>query len=871
MTALNDGSALWAAAMWRACWQGGAAMALVALFCRVRSRLSPDVGCWLWRLATLKLLAVLVWIPSVDLPLLREPARSGSSQGARGLANPERFVPAPPGREPSNHGTGPPSRTTGCLFLWLLGVGVYTVRFGRQVRASGRQLAACQPLRDRRLTEACGELGERLGLRRAPRLLVAAGSGSPWLAGLRAPAIVLPCALLSACDQRELRLMLAHELAHLKRQDLLWGWLVTAAQGLFFFHPLVWIAGGEWRLAQEMACDDVAMGITNVAADEYAGMLLRVAAQRDPDLPGGRASLGVLESYHTLKRRLMRMKSTRGVSPGRRRITGICVTILGITGLIPWRVVAQQQPRFPSTVAARSAPERLPEGADRARRPSARKHRPDRPAQRRLASEHRALSTGEAAASFRDAAPLPRSGVTIREQGRASGGRQPKPPVTIQSAGAAPRGAASRVVPAARADGAARAAQHARAIAASRRGIAPRADAPGLPQEGADASGAAETAASPDPAGATGAVAPEAGGGTAPREALPVSPPPARASQTPQAIRSGRSSTRGIPSDAMGIASGAAVSASPLSGRGVASGAMGIVSGAAVSASPPSGGAGAGASGVGSGIAPRTPVSVSPPSEEGSPTSRAIRSGNTPRSAADEGDGIGEGASKTLPASPLPGSAGSSAPPSSSRMHRTAPTSPGTALPEEEDPFRRAPARGSLYRRAPAHGLGTLSPADVPSSAGASAYRRVPGSPGMATPAPAPMTDFAPARRRTDLPTSGPKTGFAPSRPGAAQPAPGPTIRLEPVRPGTGPTERSRPQLPALPALPASKGAKPDHVTNGAPLASKSPDVRQGRQTTASQSGRQRADPPKQGPARESAAPVGPGLQRSREFRGRHL
>jgi beta-lactamase regulating signal transducer with metallopeptidase domain len=76
---------------------------------------------------------------------------------------------------------------------------------------------------------------------------VAADGGSPWLEGIHAPAIIFPRSLLAACSRRELRLMLAHELAHLKRRDLQWGWLATAAHALFFFHPLVWIAGGEWR------------------------------------------------------------------------------------------------------------------------------------------------------------------------------------------------------------------------------------------------------------------------------------------------------------------------------------------------------------------------------------------------------------------------------------------------------------------------------------------------------------------------------------------------------------------------------------------------------------------------------------------------
>src|SRR5688572_8587226 len=56
--------------MARACWQGGGALLLVWGISRIAPRLGPDLRMGLWRLAYLKLLALLLWTGSVALPLL---------------------------------------------------------------------------------------------------------------------------------------------------------------------------------------------------------------------------------------------------------------------------------------------------------------------------------------------------------------------------------------------------------------------------------------------------------------------------------------------------------------------------------------------------------------------------------------------------------------------------------------------------------------------------------------------------------------------------------------------------------------------------------------------------------------------------------
>src|SRR5437867_13313576 len=73
-TAMNSAAwtqitSAWGAAMWNASWQGAVGIAVVYLICRTVPRISPEIQCWMWRLAYLKLFVSLFWSASLQLPV----------------------------------------------------------------------------------------------------------------------------------------------------------------------------------------------------------------------------------------------------------------------------------------------------------------------------------------------------------------------------------------------------------------------------------------------------------------------------------------------------------------------------------------------------------------------------------------------------------------------------------------------------------------------------------------------------------------------------------------------------------------------------------------------------------------------------------
>jgi WD40 repeat protein len=177
---------------------------------------------------------------------------------------------------------------------------------------------------------------------------------TPLLTGLRSVAVILPLDVAHEYSRRELRWILAHEIAHLKRRDLYWNWLLAGIQSVFFFHPIARRAESEWHLAQEMACDALTVRLMQEHRSEYGQVLLKVAGKPRVE---GRAALavGVVETYPTLRRRLVALQASGSLSRRGLAFAAASVALFAALGCVPWRVV----PRTSVTSTSQVAPQVL--------------------------------------------------------------------------------------------------------------------------------------------------------------------------------------------------------------------------------------------------------------------------------------------------------------------------------------------------------------------------------------------------------------------------------------------------------------------------------------------------------------------------------
>ena len=151
------------------------------------------------------------------------------------------------------------------LFAVWLGWGAFLVH--RIVRRS-------RPLDTPEWRNPLFEVADRLGLDEAPRLVRSDDAKMPFACGLLQPTIVLPAESDSwTLDRR--RAVLLHELAHVRRRDLVGHTVGRFACALYWFHPLVWTAAKRLRSESERACDDLAL-TCGARASDYAEHLLDI-------------------------------------------------------------------------------------------------------------------------------------------------------------------------------------------------------------------------------------------------------------------------------------------------------------------------------------------------------------------------------------------------------------------------------------------------------------------------------------------------------------------------------------------------------------------------------------------------------------------
>lgn len=340
---LNGAAALWAGRMAHACLSGGGFALGVWAVCRLAPRLPAPVRGWLWWLACLKLALDLCWAAPLPLPLLPAsplataqagaklpvtlPAVSDSNTLGKMVVGNAGHQPEEDSRRVSGLPAARPSLPLCLLLIWCAGVMGSILLAGRQGLRLRRIVRAAS---DTPLDAAPKELAARIGLRRVPRVFQSPSVAAPCVAGLWRPVILLPPGLAQTLSPDELRLTLAHEMAHIRRGDLRLALLPAFVRALFFFHPLLWLACAEWSAAREEACDALALQATGAGASDFGCLLLKMASGKT-EAP----ALGLSPGYHGLRRRLV---SLTRPSPMSRRARWLLALALPL--LLPWRLTA---------------------------------------------------------------------------------------------------------------------------------------------------------------------------------------------------------------------------------------------------------------------------------------------------------------------------------------------------------------------------------------------------------------------------------------------------------------------------------------------------------------------------------------------------
>jgi HEAT repeat protein len=136
------------------------------------------------------------------------------------------------------------------------------------------------------------KLCERLGIARAIRILESTAIDVPLVIGAIRPVIVVPASLITGLTPLQLDMLLAHELAHIRRHDYLINLLQTVLETLLFYHPAARWISDRAREERENCCDDIAVAICGGDAGQYTNTLLVLEESRNAGVGLAAAATG---------------------------------------------------------------------------------------------------------------------------------------------------------------------------------------------------------------------------------------------------------------------------------------------------------------------------------------------------------------------------------------------------------------------------------------------------------------------------------------------------------------------------------------------------------------------------------------------------
>lgn len=161
------------------------------------------------------------------------------------------------------------------FIVWLTGAAAAFISFTLKYRKSARIM--------RQITSECrsvaaisvfSRVADRLNIRMNIELRTSDSLRSPMLFGILRPMVIIPAADFT---ERELEMMITHELTHYRHRDLCFAMLAALAKCIHWFNPAVYMADRAMITARELCCDEVVLErLEPDSKKEYGDLLLSV-------------------------------------------------------------------------------------------------------------------------------------------------------------------------------------------------------------------------------------------------------------------------------------------------------------------------------------------------------------------------------------------------------------------------------------------------------------------------------------------------------------------------------------------------------------------------------------------------------------------
>ncbi|MCE7067527.1 M56 family metallopeptidase [Dyadobacter sp. CY326] len=147
------------------------------------------------------------------------------------------------------------------VVCWLIGAAFLLLRFAGGWIFTERLRFKANIVMDKEWRARFGVMTAKMNITQSVEFRETAKIVTPMVIGALSPVVLIPIGLLSGFSTAQVEAILAHELAHIRRNDYLINMLQSFVEVVFFFHPAIWWLSDRIRAEREHCCDDIALSV----------------------------------------------------------------------------------------------------------------------------------------------------------------------------------------------------------------------------------------------------------------------------------------------------------------------------------------------------------------------------------------------------------------------------------------------------------------------------------------------------------------------------------------------------------------------------------------------------------------------------------
>ncbi len=172
------------------------------------------------------------------------------------------------------------------VFLWIYAIGfsVKAARFILQFNDQRSFINSSKICHAKWVKRIIADLSNTLKLNRDIQVRIMPYSYSPFVTGCLQPVIILPEYVLEHFTRSEVRMILAHELSHIRNHDFVYDRIITGFQIVLWFFPGWHFVKRRIERHRELVCDMDAIAVCRQPT-AYANMFVHLAEMLQPQQP----------------------------------------------------------------------------------------------------------------------------------------------------------------------------------------------------------------------------------------------------------------------------------------------------------------------------------------------------------------------------------------------------------------------------------------------------------------------------------------------------------------------------------------------------------------------------------------------------------